>query len=157
MKSYKSILGVILCVILGLCLVGCSNHKKDTDDTADGMSVSQSTDLTVIEKLFPSLEGCCGAETEQLKYGGSEGSDRLPGTVDYKYRGYVTLTDKAAQALSENCSFTEVQPQVTFESIEEREGKWQYSLELCEKIVPEGYVGTVWMDGNTLLFDIGTM
>ena len=119
-------------------------------------SISKSTDLNMIEKLFPSLEGAVAIEMEQLKYGGSEDTETLPGTVDYKYRGYVTISDESAKQFETTYIFTETAPKVIFETINEREGNWRYSFDLCKNIIPEGYVGNVWMDGNTLLFEFGT-
>ena len=44
-----------------------------------------------------------------------------------------------------------------FDLIKERTGNWKYSYDFNKEIIPAGYVGTVWIDGNTLLFDFGTM
>lgn len=118
--------------------------------------ISISTDLNVIEKLFPSLEGAMAIEMEQLKYGGSEDEESLPVPVDYKYRGYVTLSDDVAKLYEETYIFNETSPKIVFESINEREGNWKYSFELSKTIIPEGYVGNVWMDGNLLLFEFGS-
>ena len=120
-------------------------------------SISTSTDVAVIEKLFPSLEGAETIEMEQLKYGGSDRPEVLPAPVDYNYRGYITLSEAAAEKYASAYSFTEMQPQVSFASVKEREGQWTYSFDFSKEIIPAGYSGYIWMDGTTLLFDIGTM
>ena len=155
MRSYKKALAFTLCVFFCICMIGCG--KDDNEEALMNPIISTSTDLKLVERLFPSLEGAVSLEMEQLKYGGSEGTDKLPGPTDYIYRGYIVLSDEKAGLYTNTYNFTATEAKVPFESIKERAGNWKYSYDFNKEIIPAGYVGTVWIDGNTLLFDFGTM
>ena len=114
-----------------------------------------STDMDAIAKMFPSLEGALESEWEQIKLGG--GDDRVPGPTDYMYQGYIVLSDEAAQKYATSYKWSEAEPDVTFESIEKRDGAWKTSYDFCKDIIPGYYGGTVWIDGNVILFSITTI
>lgn len=52
---------------------------------------------------------------------------------------------------------TDAEPDISFEVLERREGQWRYSDEFQKDVLKEGLVGNVWLNGRTILFDIGTM
>ena len=50
----------------------------------------------------------------------------------------------------------EVVPDVAFETIKKRDGSWKYSYDFCKEVIPSYYGGSVWIDGNVILFSITT-
>ena len=115
-----------------------------------------STDISTAESIFPALKGVEKVEVEELSYGGSSDRTGIPGPTDYLYRGYITLSDEAAEKYMEKYSFEEAEAEVPFKKISERPGHWMYSREFCMDIMPEGHTGDIWLSGDTLLFDMGT-
>ena len=146
----KPIITLILVLALLVCATACTNGKRAGEEAKSSVS----TDISAIEKLFPSLEGATEIEWEQVTLG--SGDSRVPGPTDYRFQGYIVLSDDAAQKYASSYDFTEAEPDVTFENIKEREGKWKYSEDFCKDIIPEYYPGSVWIDGNTILFSVTT-
>ncbi|WP_022770808.1 hypothetical protein [Butyrivibrio sp. NC2007] len=72
------------------------------------------------------------------------------------YQGYIVLSDEAAEKYASSYEWKEVDPDVTFESIEKPEGNWKYSYDFCKDIIPGYYGGAAWIDGNTIIFSITT-
>lgn len=155
--------GMIYILAVLLFITGCtargriSNNNSYSEEASMKPNICTTTDLEVAVKLFPSLEGAESLEMEQLKYGGSSSPRLLPAPVDYQYRGYITLSDEAAAKYAHDYIFTDADPKVSFEAIKERDGRWKYSDEFQMEIIKSGLVGDVWLDGNTILFSIGTM
>ena len=144
---------LILAMILGT--TACSKEKLNDRTRNDTPEVHQSDSMEAIAKMFPSLEGAVETDWEQITLG--SGDDRIPGSTDYKYQGYIVLSDDAAEIYASAYEWKEVDPEVTFESVEAREGTWKYSYDFCKDIIPGYYGGLVWIDGNTILFSITTM
>lgn len=134
-----------------LCLTGCT--AKGNNDVKPVMS----EDPGAASRLFPALAGIESVEMEIQKYGGSHPRDALPSPTDYRYRGYITLSEAAADRYVGTYQFTDAEPDISFEVLERREGQWRYSDEFQKDVLNEGLVGNVWLSGRTLLFDIGTM
>ena len=143
-----------------LCITGCTVRGKAGDNDSSGgkepvkPDICTTTNINAAMQLFPSLEGVEAVEMEQLKYGGSSSPRSLPAPVDYQYRGYITLSDEAAEKYGHDYSFTDADPKVSFEVLKERNGHWKYSYEFQQKIIKSGLIGDVWLDGNILLFSI---
>lgn len=146
----KPIITLTLVLTLLVCATACT---KDRTAGSEAKS-SVSTDISAAEKFFPSLEGVTEIEWEQVTLG--SGNDRAPGPADYKFQGYIVLSDDAAQKYASSYDFAEAKPDVTFENIKEREGNWKYSEDFCKDMIPEYYLGSVWIDGNTVLFSVTT-
>lgn len=162
-NSKKSFIMIYVLLVLMICITGCtvrgriSNNDSSVEEESMKPSISTTTNLEVVVKLFPNLEGAETIEMEQLKYGGSSSPRSLPAPVDYQYRGYITLTEEASTKYTQNYIFTDAEPKISFEAIKERKGQWKYSYDFQKEIIKSGLVGDVWLDGNTLLFSIGTM
>lgn len=156
-KSVSRMLAAIACA--AICVTGIlSTTGCGASGSSESPAVTTSTDTAVMKNLFPNLEGVEAVEMEQHKYGGSDGIDLLPGPTDYQYMGYITLSDDAATKYADTYDFKEVTtPKVFFTNIQQRDGQWRYSYEFGKDIIKKGLVGNVWMDGNTLLFSVGTM
>ncbi len=138
---------IITLMITIMVLIGCSNSNKET--------IGVSSDTQAIGNMFPALEGVLETKWEQEKLG--SGDDRVPGPTDYTYRGYVTLDEEAAANYAASYEWTDAEPDVVFMEIEAVEGNWKYSSDFADDIIPGYYFGSVWLDGNTLLFCISTM
>ena len=162
-RKPQKIYGMIYILAVLLCIVGCtekgkiSNNYSSSEEASMKPNICTTTDLEVAVKLFPSLKGAESLEMEQLKYGGSSSPSLLPSPVDYQYRGYITLSNEAAAKYAHDYIFTDADPKVPFEAIKMRDGRWKYSYEFQKDIIKSGLVGDVWLDGNTILFSIGTM
>ena len=154
---------LVYILTITLCITGCTvrggagNNDSSNEGELMKPSICTTTDINAVVKLFPSLEGAESVEMEQLKYGGSSSPRSLPTPADYQYRGYITLSDEAAEKYGHDYSFTDANPKVSFEILKERNGHWKYSYKFKKKIIKSGLVGDVWLDGNILLFSVGTM
>ncbi len=89
---------------------------------------------------------------EQISLGNED--DRVTGPTDYKYHGYIVLNEETAEKYVSSYEWKESEPDVNFESVEEREGPWKYSYEFCQEIIHGYYDGKVWLSGNTILFSV---
>ncbi len=154
MKIMKPIFNGIILVMIILCVFACSGKNQVDDTEVEEKIMNPSNDMQAISKMFPSLEGATESQWEQIKLGSDDES--IPGPNDYKYQGYIVLSEDAAKNYAESYDWKEVKPDVNFESIEVREGNWKYSYDFCMDYIPKYYAGEVWIDGNTILFSITT-
>ena len=152
--------GILLFIIMVYCVAVLYMENGGISDTSDSRPVPvaiNTTELNAVGKIFPGLNGAVSAQVEQLKYGGSSSRDALPSPVDYQYRGYITLSEEAAARYAEEFSFADAEPEVSFEIIKKQTGHhWKYSDEFEQTIIRNGFVGDVWLDGDTILFSVGT-
>ena len=116
--------------------------------------VIMSTDTNAIAKLFPELTGVESAEWEQITLG--DGKTELPGPTDYRYQGYIILSDGDAGYYHDTYSWTPETPDVIFQEIESKDGDWNYSEDFADTIIPGYLAGSIWLDGNMLLFSVTT-
>lgn len=152
--------GILLFIIMVYCIAVLYMENGGISDTSDSRPVPveiNTTDLNAVGKIFPGLNGAVSAQVEQLKYGGSSSRDALPSPVDYQYRGYITLSAEAAARYAKEFSFADAVPEVSFEILKKQTGHhWKYSDEFEQTIIRNGFVGDVWLDGDTILFSVGT-
>lgn len=151
----RAILMIVLVLVL---LTGCNasdgnGHKSENNN--EETEIIMSTDTNAIAKLFPQLTGVESAEWEQITLG--DGTSELPGPTDYRYQGYITLTNEAAENYLSSYSWTPDTPDVSFSEIEPKDGNWNYSEDFADAIIPGYYSGSIWIDGNTILFSVTTM
>lgn len=149
MKYAKALSIVILSVVLTVIISGCSFGTNGREN-----ETSIITNTETVNKLFPSLEGVETVEIEVKILG--KNSFFLPGPNDYRYQGYITLSDDAASGYAEDYSFTSDDPDVEFEKIKSRDGQWMKSNDFTKEIKPDYYNGNVWIDDNTILFSVNT-
>lgn len=150
----KMICGIILVMIM-ISAVACASAdggKRVTDSEEAAPKVS--TDLDSIAVFFPKLEGAQEAEWEQITLG--SGDSRVPGPTDYKYQGYVVISDDTAEQYASTYEWKEAEPEVKFENIQERSGNWKYSNDFAQDMLQGRYGGSIWIDGNLILFSITT-
>ena len=152
-KSMKLLIATLLALCI-FCMAGC-NGRNGTDTGRNSAKTYYSTETDAVEKMFPSLEGIKAAEWEQVTMG--SGREEVPGPTDYRYQGYITLTDEAAEKFASEYSFDDAAPDVELETVSEREGQWKFSNEFNNDMKPEYYSGKMWIDGNTIFFSITTM
>ena len=148
----RVIAGLLILLMLGA--TACSGKKEISKTVNDEAIMNPSNNMEAIAKMFPSLEGALEAQWEQIRLGSGVG--RTPGPTDYQYQGYIILADEAAEKYASSYEWKEVDPDVTFESIEKPEGNWKYSYDFCKDIIPGYYGGAAWIDGNTVIFSITT-
>jgi hypothetical protein len=144
-------IAILLAVMV---LAGCANSNSANEGITQDYQQLDITSKDAIAKMFPSLEGVLDSEWEQIKLG--SGDDRTPGPSDYKYQGYIVLSEEAADKYASSYEWKEAEPDITFESIETRSGSWNYSYDFCKDIIPGYYGGEMWIDGNVILFSITT-
>ena len=146
-----------------LCVSGCAlkkgpdNSNPSREGTLAEKNIYTTTDLEAAVSLFPSLKGIETLEMEQIVYGDSSSRRTIPGPSDYLYRGYITVSDEAAAEYAHDYVFSDAAPDVSFETIRERKGPWKYSYDFQKNHIKNGYFGDMWINGNTILFSIGTM
>lgn len=147
-KKVILLLGLVMVCVASLC--GCKG--KNLPQVSGPI-----TDLTAVPKLFPSLNGVSDFEAEQLKWGGDDRTG-VPGPEHYEYHGYIVLSEEAAAEYWDRYDF--VTPSstvsVSFEVLSDRGGNWKYSKDFADNIMDKSLTGDVWMDGNTLLFNLQT-
>ena len=134
---------VVLALALIFILAGCEETENKV-----------STDLGSIAVFFPELEGAQEAEWEQITMG--SGDSRVPGPTDYKYQGYVTISGEAAEKYASSYEWEEREPKVELENIEERSGEWKYCYDFEKDMLQGRYGGSIWIDGDKILFSIIT-
>lgn len=149
-KIIRSVRIIVITLIFVMGITACTSEKKADENAV----TNPSSDMKAVEKFFPSLEGAVETQWEQITLG--EGNERTPGPTDYQYQGYIILSEDSAQKYESAYEWNQAEPDVEFESIEEREGNWKYSGDFRKDIIPEYYGGSVWKDGNTILFSITT-
>ncbi|MCR4691560.1 MAG: hypothetical protein K5739_09470 [Lachnospiraceae bacterium] len=150
----------LLTAMLLACITGCSAGKSSGQNSQSAPVepvITTTTDTAAVSKLLPSLEGVTDFEAEQLKYGENDNPRELPDQVSFKYHGYITLSKEAAEKYANAYDdFTEADPSVSFEQVQQREGNWLYSPKMCKDLLGPGIFGDIWMSGNVILFDLGT-
>lgn len=146
----KVILLLGLVMICVACLSGCKGNNQPQVD-------GPITDLSAVPKLFPSLNGVKEFEAEQIKWGGNDRT-AVPGPTDYEYHGYIVLTEEAAEEYRNQYDFDGTSPAISFQFsvVADRGGNWKYSKDFEKAVVDPTLTGHVWMDGNTLLFELRT-
>lgn len=144
--------GALLCALVPI--TGCSSAWRQGDVPK---SVARFDDVETAERILPSLEGIESVDMEQVRVGGTQSRDLVPGPADYVYQGYVTLSDEAAEGYAESYDLHDGgTPQVELEAVEGRDGRWLHDHDLCEDLIKGGLFGDVWLDGNTMLVCVYT-
>jgi len=133
-------------IIVTVLMCGCANNREN--------NTGISNEVQTVEKMFPTLDGVHSVQWEQVNLG-SEG-ECVPGAQDYLYQGYVILDEEIASNYATAYEWIDAEPDVAFDKIEAIEGDWKYSYDFVSDIIPGYYNGSIWMDGNILLFRIST-
>lgn len=153
-ETIRLVRGVVILFVFVMGITACTTGKKTNKESAEESMMNPSNSMKAVEKFFPSMEGAIETQWEQIRMG--EGDERTPGPTDYRYQGYIILSEDAAQKYKSAYEWNQVEPDVEFESIEKREGNWKYSDDFCRDIIPGYYNGSVWIDGKTIMFSITT-
>lgn len=161
-KAFVPVIRIVLAGVLvaGMgAMAGCLNSQRTGQDAAFSVSHVDGTQAAQeAKRLLPGLEGIESADIEQIKYGGTQPSDFVPTPTDYYYQGYVELSDEAARKYASSYDFVEgTVPQVDFQEVIARDGKWLYSYEFDKAVIGERSIGNLWLDGNTVLFSLHTV
>ena len=137
-----------------LGITACFNRAFNGSASDKKQEVHQSDDIQAVAGMFPYMEGIVESKWEHMSLG--NGDDRAAGPTDYKYQGYIVLNKEAAEKYLSSYEWKGSDPDVNFESVEEREGSWKYSHDFCREVIPGYYEGSVWLNGNTILFCVRT-
>lgn len=164
-RHHSSIpIGILVAGALCMGLVpmaGCSLpfQTETTGEVPVSVTHIDGTDATEVAKdIFPTLDGIESVEMEQVRIGGTQDRDLVPGPADYSYQGYIELSSEAIRGYAESYDFLEGSvPQVEFHTVGKRDGQWHHCHALCEAVIKPGLFGDIWMDGNTVLFHVYTM
>ena len=117
--------------------------------------MNPSTDVAVIEKIFPKLEGIVSVEYEVKVLGSTDSS--VPGPTDYRYQGYIVLSDDAAAKYTAEYQWNDSDDDVVFDTIVVRNGNYKSAPGFVNDIIKKSsYTGKAWMNGNTILFSVNT-
>ena len=153
MNLLKKSLFIIFNIIFILSLSGCNmkiNPKQNI--------VYTSNDVEGIHNLFPDLEGIESCEWEQVQLNNTKRFELFPSPTDYKYQGYIQLTDEQAEKYIQEygITFNSASPNITFVSIEKHRNKlWKFSGEFDKQINNGPNSGYIYFDGeNELLFSV---
>ena len=126
-----------------------------TSNNSEETIMNPSTDVAVVEKIFPNLEGIESVEFEVTTLG--SGNSTVPGPTDYQYQGYIELTDEAAEKYASSYKWEDFDNDVTFETINTRSGDFKYDPMFTKDIIKKSsFAGKTWVDGNTILFSVHT-
>ena len=63
-------------------------------------AATTSTDVSVVQGMFPGLDGIESTEFEVIKHGGDDPRS-IPGPTDYIYQGYIVMTEEATNTIAE--------------------------------------------------------
>ena len=125
---------------------------------ASASAVTTYTDVSVVQEIFPELEGIESVEYEVIKHGGDDPRS-VPGPTDYVYQGYIVLTEEAANTIAASYEWQDYDTDISFEAVTERSGDYKLDGHFTQDILKKTYSGKVWFNeaDKTILFRAGTM
>ncbi len=145
MKKIFLILSLILIINITACFRKISSNN---------MITNPSTNTETITNLFPLIEGIKETKWEQITLENINNSIAAP--TDYTYQGYIVIDENTSNKYFSLYKWEYSNPNILFETIEIPEGEWMYSYNFCKDMIPEYYTGTMWFNGNTILFSVST-
>ena len=165
MKNMKKAVVVLMITLMVTMLAACQKENNQGSRTgsvnASNTNISAattSTDVSVVQGMFPGLDGIESTEFEVIKHGGDDPRS-IPGPTDYIYKGYIVLTEEAANTIAEKYEWQDFEPDVTFEAITERDGDYKLDGHFTKEILKGSLSGRVWFNeaDRTILFNVQTL
>ena len=158
----------MVALVMGLmltALTACEDQNTAGSRTANnsaanaGATVASTySDVSVVQDIFPNLEGIESVEYEVIKHGGDDPRS-VPGPTDYVYQGYIVLTEEAANTIAGSYEWQDFDTDISFEAVTERSGDYKLDGHFTQDILKKTYSGKVWFNeaDKTILFRAGTM
>lgn len=115
----------------------------------------QRTDIEILQKWFPNLEGIESAVWEAEVLGAD--SNGVPGPGTYEARGFIYLIDEKAEEYLNGYEWEEKKPQLSGSAIDisaYQEMKWYYSRDFEKEVKPDYYVGNMFLSGDVVWFEV---
>ena len=113
------------------------------------------TDIEILQKWFPNLEGIESAVWEVKEL--SNSASRIPGPSAFWAKGFVRLEKNVAEKYLNEYEWKERSVQFECEYIDAtilENTKWYYSKEFEESTKPHSYIGNFYFNGEVIWFDV---
>ena len=163
-KTVIAFTAALMVTVLSACQNGNAAGSRTgvgstTNANANASAATISTDVSIVQDLFPGLEGIESTEFEVIKHGGDDDPRSLPGPTSYVYQGYMVLTEEAANDLAEAYEWQDFETSVTFEAVTERSGDYKLDGQFTKDVLKSTYSGRTWFDetNKTILFTVQTL
>ena len=155
----KNILLVILIIVCITNLFGCTNSRElenEVASTENAKIENVKTDMDMIKKWFPNLEG---AESTEWEGGNLTERSSTPGPSDYTYKGIIILDEQSAENYKNQYEWkeTNMDMEMNFVDLSEYQNmKWYVSKEMQEDIMAAGLLGEIYFCEKYILFSVCT-
>ncbi len=113
-------------------------------------------DTQIAQDFFPNLEGIRSVAIEAVPL---TDSGFAPGPSDFKYCGFIELDYSVSDRYWEAYEWTEVDIETYTENIVTNmnsKPKWHYCKDFRDDIIPEKFIGEIYLYDNVLWFEIIT-
>ena len=162
-KTVIAFTAALMVTVLSACQNGNAAGNRTgvgstTNANANASAATISTDVSIVQDLFPGLDGIESTEFEVIRHGGDDPRS-IPGPTDYVYQGYIVLTEEAANKLAGAYEWQDFETSVTFESLTERSGDYKLDGHFTKDVLKSTYSGRTWFDetNKTILFTVQTL
>ena len=151
----KKISVLLVFILLILCCVGCGNTNRGRN--IDDKYIHTTTES--INRWFPGLEGIVSTRWELISED-EDGffSDLLPTPDSDLASGYIWLDKDIAEKYLEEYEWREADPNVEFQYLSTdllNAGGWLYSSQFDEDMRWKPFMGSLWFNGEVILFSGG--
>ena len=153
----KKVMVALVAGAMITALAACEKGNVTGSSTGNNNAVNASasavptyTDVSVVQEIFPELEGIESVEYEVIKHGGDDPRS-VPGPTD--------LTEEAANTIAGSYEWQDYDTDISFEAVTERSGDYKLDGHFTQDILKKTYSGKVWFNeaDKTILFRAGTM
>lgn len=144
MKKYVSIIILLFIIVLP---AGCTNNYPQPQVWYD---------TQIAQEFFPNLDGIISVAIEAVPL---TDSGVAPGPSDIKYCGFIELDYAVSDKYWEEYEWTKVDIETYTENIVTNmnsKPQWHYSKDFRNDIIPEKYLGDIYLYDNVLWFEIMT-
>ncbi len=148
----KRFIALTLLTLFTMSATACLKSVPEANTETSYVS-RPSSDMAMISRIFPSLEGAIETKWEETSLGDKIS---IAGPTDYKYQGYIVLDEESANKYFSSYAWEGSDPYIIFDNIDMPNGEWRYSHDFCKDIIPGYYNGSVWLSGDTIIFSIYT-
>lgn len=114
------------------------------------------SDVQTVQALFPNVQ-IKKAYYEMIPLGGA--SDRVPGPTDYRYVGVVVVEDEYKKNVLSEYELTAENVEIDENLsglLKLKETAWETSKELNEDLKPSYFDGNIYVNENTIYFELTT-
>ena len=114
------------------------------------------TDIEILQKWFPYLDGIQSAEWEAEVLGANE-EDGIPGPGAFHACGYIVLDSDVAQKYQDSYQWENVTSKIIMKVVDQsvyENYAWSYSKEWEDEVKPGYYVENFYFAEGVVMFDV---